>query len=67
LVVIGLKRIDNLFEKSRYLDRISKIDVNDKTEIVFLLGAGASASSNIPTVNLMLPELLKKGKENWSR
>lgn len=59
----AINLIDNYFKKSNFLDISPKIKIDAKTNIVFLLGAGASAPSNIPTVNLLLPELLKRAKK----
>ena len=40
-----------------------KIKIDDDTKITFLLGAGASAPSGIPTVDKLLSELWKRAKK----
>lgn len=44
-------------------EELQRIDITNNTKITFLLGAGASKPSNIPTVNELLPELWKRAKK----
>ncbi len=44
-------------------DDIWKIKINEDTKITFLLGAGASAPSGIPTVDKLLSELWKRARK----
>ena len=44
-------------------DEIWKVRTDSTTKITFLLGAGASAPSGIPTVDKLLPELWKRAKK----
>jgi len=44
-------------------EEIWEIKVNEDAKITFLLGAGASAPSGIPTVDKLLPELWKRAKK----
>lgn len=39
------------------------IEIHEDTKVTFLLGAGASAPSGIPTVDKLLPELWKRAKK----
>ena len=52
-----------MLKTSKHFDNIGNIKIEDNTKIAFLLGAGASAPSGIPTVNSLLPELWKRAKK----
>jgi NAD-dependent SIR2 family protein deacetylase len=52
-----------MLKTSEHFDNIRNIKINNTTKIAFLLGAGASAPSSIPTVNSLLPELWKRAKK----
>lgn len=54
-----------VFDPSRFSidDGIENIEVNQDTNIVFLLGAGASVPSGIPAVEGLLEELMKRGRQ----
>lgn len=58
------EKIDSRLQAHESIDAdINHIEIDDNTKIVFLLGAGASVSSGIPTVNGLLPELWRKAKK----
>ena len=59
-----IEEIENQIESiSRIDEEISSIDIDNNTKVTFLLGAGASAPSNIPTVGNLLPELWDRAKK----
>lgn len=43
--------------------KIPELEFEDGDDVVFLLGAGASAASNIPTVGNLLPKLLDRARQ----
>lgn len=49
-------------EEMELISHIPEITVEEDTNIVFLLGAGASYASDIPTVNGLLEKLLQQAK-----
>jgi len=58
-----LKEMDTVLESARIVDpEISKLVVQGK-RVTFLLGAGASAPSGIPTVDKLLSELWKRARK----
>ncbi|AEG17572.1 SIR2 family NAD-dependent protein deacylase [Methanobacterium paludis] len=60
-------QMDTIIKSSPLMDKeLLNIKLNENDNITFLLGAGASAPSNIPTVNKLLPELWK-GAEKIGR
>lgn len=59
-----IENIDEIFNSITQIDEeIMQIRMNENTKITFLLGAGASAPSNIPTVYGLLPELWKRARK----
>ena len=50
-------------DKPKIDDSVWEIDFKSASKITFLLGAGASAPSGIPTVNTLLTSLWKKAKK----
>lgn len=59
-----LKEITEIFQSLTGIDEeIFKIKISEGIKIIFLLGAGASAPSGIPTVNELLSELWKRAKK----
>jgi NAD-dependent SIR2 family protein deacetylase len=59
----SVKEIDKLFKQDEIRDKSLNINISDDTKITFILGAGASAPSGIPTVSTLLPELWKRAKK----
>ena len=61
------KIIEEIEEKMQSIEvvdeEIWEIKINEDAKITFLLGAGASAPSGIPTVDKLLPELWKRAKK----
>jgi len=59
-----IKEIEKIMQSIKKTDEeIWKIRVDNNTKIVFLLGAGASAPSGIPTVDKLLSELWKRARK----
>jgi len=59
-----IKNIDKEIDSIEVVDgEIWKIKINSDTKITFLLGAGASAPSGIPTVDKLLSELWKRARK----
>lgn len=59
-----IKTIDKEMESIKVVnEEIWKIKINSDTKITFLLGAGASAPSGIPTVDKLLSELWKRARK----
>ncbi|MBU7028946.1 MAG: SIR2 family protein [Theionarchaea archaeon] len=58
------KKISGVLENIVVIDdKVWDIKISDDVKVVFLLGAGASAPSNIPTVDKLLPELWRRAKK----
>lgn len=58
------KEIEEIMQSAKPIDEeISGIKVDNDTKVTFLLGAGASAPSNIPTVDKLLSELWKRARK----
>ena len=59
-----IKEIDEVIKSIRPIDdEIWDIKIDDSTKVTFLLGAGASAPSGIPTVDKLLLELWKRARK----
>jgi len=59
-----IKEIREKIQSIKPIDEeIWKIKIKDETKVTFLLGAGASAPSGIPTVNKLLSELWKRARK----
>lgn len=58
-----IEKIEEALQSIQIVDEeVWKIKLGDK-KVTFLLGAGASAPSNIPTVDKLLPELWKRARK----
>jgi len=59
-----IKKIDEIMLSIKPVDdEIFKIKIDNEVKVTFLLGAGASAPSGIPTVDKLLSELWKRAKK----
>jgi len=59
-----VKEIDEIIKSTQPIDdEIWNIKIDDSTKVTFLLGAGASAPSGIPTVDKLLSELWKRARK----
>ncbi|HHF58347.1 MAG TPA: hypothetical protein ENL41_02860 [candidate division WOR-3 bacterium] len=59
-----IKEIEEIMLSIKAIDEeIWKIKVDNNTKVTFLLGAGASAPSGIPTVDKLLSELWKRARK----
>lgn len=59
-----IKEIEEIIQSIKVIDEeIWKIKVDNDTKVTFLLGAGASAPSGIPTVDKLLSELWKRARK----
>jgi len=59
-----IKEIEEILQSIKSVDEdIGKIKIDENTKITFLLGAGASAPSGIPTVDKLLSELWKRARK----
>lgn len=59
-----IKEIEEKIQQIEPIDKdVFKIKINSDTKIVFLLGAGASSPSGIPTVDKLLEELWKRARK----
>lgn len=59
-----IEEIDEIIKSTQPIDdEIWNIKIDDSTKVTFLLGAGASAPSGIPTVDKLLSELWKRARK----
>lgn len=59
-----VRKIEEIIKAIEVVDeQISRIRIKDGTKITFLLGAGASAPSGIPTVDKLLSELWNRARK----
>ncbi len=60
-----IERIDRWIKEGvvKTDDAVWELRVHEDAKVTFLLGAGASAPSGIPTVNALLPELWKRARK----
>jgi len=65
IVAAGIIReIEDIMQSIKVIDEdVWKIKINDDIKVTFLLGAGASAPSGIPTVDKLLSELWKRARK----